>query len=105
MEAELSAQAAEFSKTFALSEMLSRKVYRVMRHSVGADSKHPGYRNRFFARRGSDDHAILRELERIGFASEVSASDGGSLIRYSITRSGCMFIGLKPEHIDRAMEE
>jgi hypothetical protein len=81
----------------------------LLRHTLGAGkhvrkSKH-GYRNRFCASVGSEEHNAFQEMVAAGLAKKGSAINGGELVYYRATVEGCKAIGLSKAATKRAFQE
>lgn len=69
-----------------------------LRHTVGAGSSIPGYRNHFVP---SD--AQMESMRRLEDAGLVTTTPGSSV--YRATKDGCIVVGLNPIEVRRALDE
>jgi hypothetical protein len=83
---------------------LTKQQTEILKHSVGFDSKKPGFRNYFCANIGSDDHATCRILEGAGLMEAGLRINGGRDQYFLVNRAGGEAIGLDKAAMKRLME-
>ena len=81
----------------------------LLRHMLGAGphyrkSSH-GFRNRFCAEVGSDNHNAMLAMARIGLVKAVCKINNDRDEYFAATREGCLAIGLHKAAIKRALGE
>lgn len=84
---------------------LTPRQAEILKHSVGFDSKKPGYRNYFCANIGSDDHATCLELERKGLMEAGMRINGGKDQYYLVNRAGGEAVWLGKAAMKRLMQQ
>lgn len=79
----------------------------LLRTMLGADSSHPGFRNRYYVSVLSPHYQTLNRMVREGLVMVVSkteTSSGGVIVKFAATREGCLAAGLTEEQTKGALE-
>ncbi len=66
----------------------------ILRHTLGADSRSPGYRNHYAAEPNGDNYADILALVEMGLMKRGRDIPGG-LIYFHVTEAGQELIGVK----------
>lgn len=84
---------------------LTKRQLEILKHSVGFDSRQPGFRNHFCAAIGNDeDYETCRELERMGLMEAGMKINGGTCQYFLVNRAGGEAIGLSKAAMKRLMK-
>ena len=73
--------------------MLTKEHIEILRHTLGADGRVPGYRNYFAADEEGDNYATITELVGMGLMQRGVTIPGG-LIYFHVTEAGQDLIGV-----------
>lgn len=86
---------------------VSHNEHHLLTSMLGAGDHVPdaqrGYRNRFAAARGTDDHTTLIGMLEKGLVKQ--GHEGKDIIMFYATEAGCKAIDLTPAQIKRALED
>lgn len=75
-------------------------MLRVLKHALGADSKNPGYRNRYVVFTNTMNDFHCQRLVDLG--AMVMIREEAGYRSYKVTVSGCIIAGLTVEQIEKA---
>lgn len=74
---------------------LTKEQEHILRHSLGADSDRPGYRNHFVSGEGTTDWPILQQLVELGLMISRPYQLAQNDTIFHVTENGQELIGVK----------
>lgn len=81
-----------------MGKEMTKKQIEIMRHTLGADSDAPGYRNYFAAEPETDDYDEILSLVMLGLMKRGRSWEGnisGELVYFHVTEKGKKLLGIE----------